>query len=82
MREGANSLYRGLLLNSIAGSVANSIFFYVYADGKRRYDYDPAHPYSLNTMFISYRAGITSMAITAPMWTVKTRVVLFQEYDK
>ena len=65
------------MLNSVAGSIANSIFFYVYADGKRRYNYDPDHPYGIKTMLISYRAGMTSMAITAPMWTVKTRVVLF-----
>ena len=34
-------MYRGVSLSIFAGSVANSIFFYVYADGKKRYDFDP-----------------------------------------
>ena len=33
-------------------------------------------------MLISYRAGFTSMCLTTPMWTVKTRMALFQEYDE
>lgn len=63
-----------------AGAMANCIFFYVYADGKKRYNYDASKPYSFNTLFISYRAGLVGMTLTAPMWTVKTRTVLFQEY--
>jgi hypothetical protein len=33
-QEGIMSLYRGVLVNILAGSLANSIFFYVYAEGK------------------------------------------------
>lgn len=62
-----------------AGSLANSIFFGVYSDGKKRYDYDDRHPYSMKTVFISMRAGLVSMFLTAPLWTVKTRMVLFRE---
>jgi len=79
LEEGFSVLYRGVLINIIAGSVANSIFFYVYADGKKRYNYDPNHPYSLKTVFISMRAGLTSMFITTPMWTMKTRLALYKE---
>ena len=75
--EGFGSLYRGVVINAVAGSIANSIFFYVYNDGKKRYDYDANNPYSYKTLLISYRAGLASMAITTPFWTVKTRVVLF-----
>ena len=45
--EGFNALYRGVLMNAFAGSIANSIFFYVYSDGKKRYNFDPSKPYSL-----------------------------------
>jgi len=40
--EGFRSLYRGAMVNVFAGSLANSIFFYVYTDGKTRYNFDPA----------------------------------------
>jgi hypothetical protein len=79
IEEGFPVLYRGVLVNMIAGSIANSIFFYVYSDGKRRYHFDPNHPYSFKTILISLRAGLASMFLTTPMWTVKTRLVLFKE---
>ena len=79
-QEGVGAMYRGVSLSIFAGSVANSIFFYVYADGKKRYNYDPQQPTSWKTLWISYRAGFFAMLVTTPMWTVKTRTVLFQEY--
>jgi solute carrier family 25, member 33/36 len=79
-KEGFRSLYRGVVMNTIAGSIANSIFFFVYQDGKKRYKFDKDKPYDLQTILISYRAGLCSTIITTPMWTVKTRMVLFQEY--
>lgn len=79
LEEGLHSLYRGVIINMVAGSIANSIFFYVYSDGKKRYDYDPKHPYSVKTILISMRAGLVSMFMTAPLWTVKTRMVLYRE---
>ena len=39
-QEGIPSLYRGVLLNLCASSVAQSLFFWAYADGKRRYSFD------------------------------------------
>ena len=77
--EGFNALYRGVLMSAFAGSIANSIFFYVYADGKKKYNFDQNKPYSWQTMIISYRAGLVSMAITTPLWTLKTRMALYQE---
>ena len=77
--EGFFSLYRGVIINLIAGSIANSVFFYVYQDGKTRYDYDPKQPYSLKTIMISMRAGLVSMFVSAPLWTIKTRMVLYRE---
>lgn len=79
MEEGFSVLYRGVLVNMVVGSIANSIFFYVYSDGKRRYHYDENHPYSLKTAMISMRAGLVSMFLTTPMWTIKTRLVLYKE---
>ena len=79
-QEGFGTLYRGVLMNVVAGSVANSIFFYVYTDGKKRYHFDPQHPYSFKTVLISLRAGLVSMLLTGPMWAVKTRVILCKEH--
>jgi hypothetical protein len=59
-KEGFNALYRGVVMNIISGILASSIFFYMYEDGKQRYNYDPNNPHSWITMFISYRAGLTT----------------------
>ena len=75
-QEGLLTLYRGVALNLVASSVAQSIFFYAYADGKTRYHFDNNKPNSWVTAWISLRAGIISMSITTPMWVVKTRLVL------
>jgi hypothetical protein len=77
--DGAQSLYRGVLMNIFAGSIANSAFFFVYTDGKKRYNYDPNNPYSLKMIWISWRAGLVSMALTTPLWVLKTRLVLYRE---
>ena len=74
--EGIASLYRGVLLNLFASSIAQSLFFYMYADGKRRYNYDQNNPNSWVTAWISLRAGVFSMTVTTPMWVVKTRITL------
>ena len=58
--EGLRSLYRGALVNIIAGSLANSIFFWVYADGKKRYGYDASRPGDYMTILISVRAAIVA----------------------
>jgi hypothetical protein len=78
-QEGFFSLYRGVIVNLGAGSLANMCFFYIYQDGKRRYQYDQTNPNSWQTIFISLRAGLISMFISAPFWTVKTRMVLYRE---
>ena len=52
--EGLGSLYRGIVLNAFAGMIANSIFFYVYVDGKKRFNIDPNNPYSYKTLLNSY----------------------------
>jgi len=77
--EGMASLYRGAFVNIVAGSFANFAFFYVYSDGKIRYDYDPSQPNSWTTVLISLRAGVASMMLTTPMWVVKTRLALYRE---
>ena len=38
--EGVASMYRGVCLSLAAGGLANSVFFYLYADGKKVYNYD------------------------------------------
>ena len=78
--EGLFSLYRGVIINLVAGSLANMCFFYFYQDGKKRYNYDQGKPNSLMTVWISLRAGIISMFLSAPLWTIKTRMVLYREH--
>jgi Mitochondrial carrier protein len=56
--EGFSTLYRGVMLNICAGSVANCIFFYIYTDGKIRYNYDPERPCSLKAILIAFRASL------------------------
>ena len=75
--EGFASMYRGVTMSLTAGALANSIFFYLYADGKNRYGYDKQNPYGIKGILISLRAGIAAMAVTAPLWTIKTRMALF-----
>ncbi len=77
--EGLKAMYRGVLINMIAGSIANSVFFAMYQDGKTRYGFDPNNPDTLKTIIISWRSGLISMAITAPLWTIKTRMITFRE---
>lgn len=38
-QEGLISLYRGVLVNIVAGNIANFIFFGMYANGKVAYGY-------------------------------------------
>jgi hypothetical protein len=78
-KEGLPSLYRGVVLNLVASSIAQSIFFYVYTEGKHRYSYDENNPSGWTTALISLRAGLASMTLTTPMWVVKTRIVLHRQ---
>ena len=66
------------MVNLFATSVAQSLFFYVYTDGKNKYAFDADRPNSWVTAWISLRAGIISMTITTPMWVVKTRLALLR----
>ena len=72
------------MVNIIAGSIANSIFFYVYADGKNRYHFDANKPGEWTTILISMRAAIVAQILTIPFWVVKTRLALYKEkgFDK
>ena len=78
IKEGFLSLYRGCLVNILAGSLANSIFFYVYTEGKQRYNFDASQPNSLTTIWISMRAALVAQALTCPFWVVKTRLALYR----
>ena len=67
------------MVNIVAGSYANSVFFFVYTDGKQRYGFDPKKPNSWTTIMISWRASLVSMFVTTPFWVVKTRLALYKE---
>ena len=76
-KEGVNSLFRGVVINGASNSLASAIFFYLYQEGKIRYKNDQNNPLSWNTVFVSLRASTICMAITTPLWAVKTRMALF-----
>jgi hypothetical protein len=80
--EGFLALYRGVLINIVAGSVANSIFFSVYQYGKRIYNFDSNNPKSWKTIAISMQAGVIAQVVTMPLWVVKTRLALYREGTK
>lgn len=67
------------MVNIVAGSYANFLFFYIYTDGKRRYNYDPSKPNSWTTVIISLRASLIAMIMTTPFWVVKTRLALYKD---
>jgi hypothetical protein len=79
VHEGLISLYRGALVNILAGSFANSVFFTIYADGKVKYNYDASNPGSWTTVIISLRAALVSMFVTTPFWVIKTRLALYKK---
>jgi len=74
--EGLGALYRGSLITFAATSVANIVFFYVYSQGKKAYNYDAATSPYWHSWIISARSSLTSTTITMPLWTLKTRVIL------
>ncbi len=71
------SFFRGMYINMIANCVANMIFFTIYADGKKRYNYSREHSTLAETTFISMRAGFLTMLITNPIWVIKVRTMLY-----
>ena len=75
--EGLNALYRGFGTSLAAGVTTYGTFFAIYADGKKRYGFDKDKPHKLKHIGLSFRAGIVSMLIAAPFWTIKTRMALF-----
>lgn len=75
--EGFNTLYRGFGTSLAAGVTTYGMFFYIYADGKKRYGFDKDKPHKLKHLGLSFRAGVVSMLVAAPFWTIKTRMALF-----
>jgi hypothetical protein len=39
LEEGLVSFYRGVYINMVGNTVSNMLFFSLYADGKKRYNY-------------------------------------------
>ena len=67
-------------MNLIIKTISSSLFFYLYDDGKKRYGYDPKDPYGYKTMLIGLRASIICKIFNAPLFTIRTRLALFQEH--
>lgn len=76
--EGIISFYRGIYINMLGNFCANILFFSIYADGKKRHNYNRETSSFLTTVWISARAGLVCMFFTNPLWAVKTRVILHQ----
>jgi len=74
--EGIVAFYRGVYINMIGNCMANILFFTIYADGKKRYNYSRETSSLGLTTFISMRAGFLTMLVTNPIWVLKTRTML------
>jgi hypothetical protein len=74
--EGLVSFYRGMYINILANAVSGGIFFGIFADGKKRYNYERETAPLWLTMWISLRAGLVTMTLVNPIWCIKTRVTL------
>jgi len=74
--EGILSFYWGTFINLLGNTVSNILFFTIYADGKKRYNYSRENSSLFDTVFISMRAGVFTMLITNPIWVLKTRTML------
>jgi len=74
--EGFVSFYRGLFVNILANAVSGGIFFGLFADGKKRYNYERETAPLWLTSWIALRAGFVTMTLVNPIWCIKTRVTL------
>lgn len=75
-KEGLVAFYRGMFVNIAANAVSGGLFFGIFADGKKRYNYDRETSPLWLTIWISLRAGLVTMTFVNPIWCVKTRVTL------
>lgn len=64
--EGLRALYRGVYITMFTSSLNKFIFFYVYTEGKTRYNYDPNNPKSWTGLFISARASLVAKTVGTP----------------
>jgi hypothetical protein len=76
VNEGLISFYRGMWINILANSVSGGIFFGLFADGKKRYNYNRETSPLWLTIWISLRAGLVTMTVVNPIWCIKTRITL------
>ena len=74
--EGIVSFYRGTFANIVANSVSGGVFFFMFEDGKKVYNYTRETSPLWLTIWISLRAGLATMVLVNPIWCVKTRVIL------
>ena len=74
--EGIVSFYRGTFANIVANSVSGGVFFFMFEDGKKVYNYTRETSPLWLTIWISLRAGLATMILVNPIWWVKTRVIL------
>jgi len=76
LEEGIASFYRGMFINMVGNTVSNILFFTIYADGKKRYNYSWETSDFYLTVFIAMRAGMLTMLVTNPIWVLKTWTML------
>ena len=74
--EGYIAFYRGMFVNILANALSGGMFFYLFGEGKKRYNYDRETSPLWLTIWLGFRAGFVTMFIVTPVWCVKTRVTL------
>ncbi|KAI5819995.1 mitochondrial carrier domain-containing protein [Pyronema omphalodes] len=69
------SLYRGLAINVIGNMSSWGLFFFLYADFKKRIAAKDGSVSDVGYWFTSAAAGVTTAVITNPLWVIKTRML-------
>ena len=56
-------------------------YAFSYGIGKTHYKLDERKWYSPITLWISFLSGIVSTSVTTPIWTLKTRIILYRNEE-
>lgn len=77
-QEGFFSMFKGVSINIVAGTVSYGTFFYLYETFKQRLPSDEYSEFT-SSLIASTQAAAISSAMMQPVWVLKTRRILDME---